>query len=67
MIKKLCYEAKVSKAELTSGSRRKGVSAVRERIAIRLVEKYGVTLAEVARRVAVCTSAISKIIQRDDK
>jgi len=67
MTKKLCYEAKVSKAELTSGRQRKGVSAVRERIAIRLVEKYGVTLAEVARQVGVSTSAISKILQRTNK
>ncbi|MBW2429622.1 MAG: hypothetical protein JRF56_11725, partial [Deltaproteobacteria bacterium] len=34
------------------------------RIAIELVKGHGVALAEVARRVGVSTSAISKIIKR---
>ena len=38
--------------------------AVRARIAIGLVKEHGETLAEVARRVGVSTSAISKIIKR---
>ncbi|CAB1065960.1 hypothetical protein D1BOALGB6SA_10759 [Olavius sp. associated proteobacterium Delta 1] len=50
--------------ELTGGSRRKEVSGVRNRIAIELVKGHGVALAEVARRVGVSTSAISKIIKR---
>jgi len=58
---------KVSIEELTSGSRRKEVSAIRGRIAIGLVEKYGIALAEAARRVGVSTSAISKIMQRANK
>jgi hypothetical protein len=64
----VCHEReKVSIEELTSGSRRKEVSAIRGRIAIGLVEKYGIALAEVARRVGVFTSAISKIMQRANK
>ena len=55
---------KVTIAELRAGSRRKKVSGVRARIAIGLVKKHGVALAEVARRVGVSTSAISKVLKR---
>ena len=63
-ITKECKKAKVSIEELKSGSRRKEVSALRARIVVGLVEKYGVALAGVARRVGVSTSAISKIMHR---
>ena len=49
------------------GRVKKEVSAIRGRIAIGLVEKYGIALAEAARRVDVSTSAISKIMQRANK
>ncbi len=55
---------KVSIEELRSGNRRKEVSGIRAQIAIGLVKKHGVALAEVARRVGVSTSAVSKIIKR---
>jgi REP element-mobilizing transposase RayT len=64
LIAKLCKNGKVSIEELRSGSRRKEVSGVRARIAIGLVKNQGVALAEVARRLGVSTSAISKIIKR---
>jgi REP-associated tyrosine transposase len=60
----ICKNEKVSLDELKGGSRRKEVSGVRSRIAIELVKGHGVALAEVARRVGVSTSAISKIIKR---
>ena len=63
-ITKLCKNTKVSKKELRSGSRRKEVSGVRSLIAIDLVKKHGVALTEVARRVGVSTTAVSKIIKR---
>ena len=63
-IAKLCKNEKVSIKELRSGSRRKEVSAVRALIAIGLVKKNGVALAEVDRRVGVSTAAVSKIIKR---
>ena len=50
--------------ELKSGSRCREVSGVRALIAIGLVKKHGVALAEVARRVGVSTAAVSKIIKR---
>ena len=61
---KICKDEKVSIEELKGGSRRKEISAVRNRIAIELVKRHGVALAEVARQVGVSTSAISKILKR---
>ena len=63
-IRKMCENAGVSVEELRSGCRRNEVSVVRARIAIGLIKEHGVTLAEVARRVGISTSAISKIIKR---
>ncbi len=65
LITRICKNEKVSIEELRSGSRRKEVSGVRAMIAIGLVKKQGVALAEVARRVGVSTAAVSKIIKRD--
>jgi hypothetical protein len=66
-IAKLCKNKKVSIKEVRSGSRRKEVSGVRAVIAIGLVNKHGVALTEVARRVGVSTAAVSKIIKRDSQ
>ena len=63
-IAQICKSENVSIAELKSGSRRKKVIGVRARIAIGLVKRYGVALAEIARRVGVSTSGISKILKR---
>jgi REP element-mobilizing transposase RayT len=63
-IAKICKSEKVSIEELKGSSRRKEVSRVRGRIAVGLVKEHGVALAEVARRLGVSTSAISKIIRR---
>ena len=60
----LCKSENVSIAELKAGGRRKEVSGVRARIALILVKKHGASLAEVARRVGVSTSGISKILKR---
>jgi len=48
---RICRSENVSIVELKAGSRRKEVSGVRARIAIGLVKRHGVALAEVARRV----------------
>jgi len=63
-VDEICKSEQVSIEELKGGSRRKKVSRVRGRIAIGLVKEHGVALAEVARRLGVSTSAISKIIRR---
>ena len=61
---KLCKNAGISVKALRSGSRRKEVSSLRAEIAMGLVKEHGVALAEVARRVGVSTSAVSKILKR---
>ena len=64
LIGTLCKNGKVSIEELTGGSRRRQVTKVRKLIAIELVKGHGIALSEIARRVGVSTSAISKIINR---
>lgn len=63
-ISKICKNEKVPIEELKGGSRRREASRARARIAIGLVKTHGVALAEVARRLGVTTSAISKIVKR---
>jgi len=50
------------KKELKSGGRRAVIAETRADIARKLVEEYGLPLAEVAGNVGVSTSAISKIM-----
>jgi len=59
-----CKNGKVSIRKLKSGNRRKEVNGVRALIATGLVKKHGITLAEVARKVGVSTTAVSKIIKQ---
>jgi putative transposase len=63
-IARISRNEKVSIEELKGGSRHREASRVRAQIAIGLVKGQGVALAEVARRLGVSTSAISKIIKR---
>ena len=64
LMTKICKDERVSIEELKAGRRRKEVREVRKRIAIELVKRHGVALAEVARRVGVSTSGVSKILKR---
>jgi putative transposase len=64
LIRQICKNEKVTIEELKAGSRRGVASSVRAHIAIELVRKHGVALAEVARKLGVSTSAISKILKR---
>ena len=59
-----CKKSGVSLTELRSRSRRGRLPAVRTRIVRGLVENYGVGVAEVARRVGISTSGVSKILTR---
>jgi len=63
-IKEMCQKEKININELRSGSRRKQISKFRSQLAVSLVEKYGISLAETARWLGVSTSAISKIVNR---
>jgi REP-associated tyrosine transposase len=59
-----CKKSGVSLTELRSGSRRGRLPEVRTKIVRRLVENYGVPVAEVARQVGISTSGVSKVLSR---
>ena len=59
-----CKKRKVSLTELRSGSRRGEIPAIRAEVSRKLVEDYGIPIAEIARQVGVSTSAISKSLAR---
>lgn len=59
-----CKKRGVSVTELRAGSRRGNVPSVRAEIARRLLEDYGVTMAEVARQVGISISGVSKLLSR---
>lgn len=65
-INERCREGGVNVKELRSGSRRPEVSRIRREMARDLLEKYGVPLAEIARKLGVTTSAISKALRRSE-
>jgi putative transposase len=59
-----CKKSGVSLTELRSGSRRGRLPAVRTTVVCRLVENYGVAVAEAARQVGISASGVSKILSR---
>lgn len=60
-----CKKQGVSVTELRSGSRRGIMPRVRAEIARRLVENYGLAMAEVARQVGISTSGVSRLLNRN--
>jgi putative transposase len=64
VISEVCKKRKVSLTELRNGSRRGAIPAVRAEVSRKLVEDYGIPVAEIARQVGVSTSAISKSLAR---
>jgi REP element-mobilizing transposase RayT len=59
-----CGKAGINVQELRMGSRRGVVPRIRSEVGGRLVQEFGMPLAEVARALGVSTSAISKILRR---
>ena len=64
-IEKTCEERQIDVEALRSGSRIRPVSLCRTTLAIQLVKKYGLSLAETARQLGVSTSAVAKAIGRN--
>lgn len=64
-IRDVCEKRKVNINEIKTGSRRRSVTETRSYIARKLVENYGIPLAEIARHVGVSTSAISKMLKKE--
>lgn len=64
VIETACTRAGITPAEFAAGSRRGVISTLRAAVAKRLVADLGLSLAEVARRCGVTTSAISRAVRR---
>jgi transposase-like protein len=61
-IKEICREEGVAEQELRLGVRTRKFSRVRAKISYHLSHEFGVSRAEIARQLGVCTSAIAKAI-----
>jgi REP element-mobilizing transposase RayT len=64
IIRRMCKRSGVSEKELRSGSQRRRISKVRTEIACYLSREMGISMAEMARRLGVGTSAIAMAIRR---
>jgi putative transposase len=62
-IKEICRKDGVAEQELRMGVRTRKYSRVRAEISYYLSHEFGVSRAEIARQLGVCTSAIAKAIQ----
>jgi putative transposase len=61
-IKEICREEGVREQELRLGVRTRKFSRVRAKISYHLSHEFGISRAEIARQLGVCTSAIAKAI-----
>jgi len=64
IIRAACAKTGITLDELAAGSRRGPIPALRASLARELVTRLGLSLAEVARRLGVTTSAISRAVRR---
>ena len=67
VIKEMCEKEEVSEGEVRLGGQRRRVSRARSKIAWRLSREYGIPLAEIARDLGVCTSAIAKAVRKIER
>ena len=66
LIEGLCKDEGIDTKALRAGSRRQNISKVRARLVEKLVEEFGLSLAEVGRQLGVSTSAVAKTLSRRD-
>ena len=64
VIAEACKKNGASLTELRSGSRRGKLPTIRAALVCKLVEDFGVAIAEVARQLGISTSGVSKILSR---
>ena len=67
LIRRLCRQAQLGLEELRMGSRRRRIAAVRARLAVCLVTRLGLSLADTARQLGVSTSGIAKALARAER
>ncbi len=61
-----CKNEKVPVAMLQSGSRNPPLPKLRRAIALKLVNEYGLSLAETARRLGISTSGVAQMLRRSE-
>ncbi len=66
VIQKISQEEEVGEKELRLGGQARRVSSVRAKVAWQLNREYGIPMAEIARHVGVCTSAIANAIRKTE-
>jgi predicted HTH domain antitoxin len=57
----------VSADMLQSGSKRLPFPEIRRSITLKLVNEYGISMAETARRLGISTSAVAQILRREKR
>jgi hypothetical protein len=67
VIQKICREEGIGEKEICLGGRARKVSEVRAMIASHLRGEYGISMAEIARHVGVCTSAVANSLRKKEK
>ncbi len=60
-----CRKESVPAETLQSGSRRSPLPKLRREIALKLVNEFGVSLAETARQLGISTSAVAQVLRRE--
>ena len=65
VVERHCRKENVTMSMLQSGSRRPPLPKLRKAIASKLVNGYGVSLAETARRLGISTSGVAQILKRN--
>ena len=64
VVKTMCEEEGIKEEELRNGGQRRRVSQLRTRVSYHLSRELGIPMAEIARHVGVCASAVVKAIQK---
>ena len=64
MIKRMCDGEGIREKELRNGGQRREVSRLRAKISFYLSHELGIPMAEIARHVGVCGSAVVKAVQK---
>jgi REP element-mobilizing transposase RayT len=67
LIRRRCRRAQVGVEELRLGSRRRRVAGVRAALAVHLVTRLGLSLAEAARQLGISTSGVAKAVARAER
>jgi len=67
IIRRCCRREHIGLEELRMGSRRRRIAAVRRGLAVNLVTRLGLSLAEAARQLGISTSGIAKAVARAEQ